>query len=180
MKSSKIVFSRSLIPIMDWFQINCSFANSLSVCLLLQCLRRSRSPCQVLTRWTLLHSVNWITIQLATKIQQVYAQDVLQPAGGDDQQGEGGEEEEEQGERVELRRLRGVPVRGGKSWTHGLQVGTKYHARKSSILLSSIYSHIDCLQSFQDVPGSVKSDGARESRQRRLKKVLSCKTKSTT
>ena len=129
------------------------------------------------------HSVNGITIQLAIKIQQVDAQDVLQPAGGDDQQGEGGEEEEEQGEqgeRVELRRLRGVPVRGGKSWTHGLQVGTKYDARKSSFLLSSIYSHMDCLQLFQDVPGSVKSDGARESRQTRLKKVLSCKTKSTT
>ena len=132
------------------------------------------------------HSVDGITNQLAIKIQQVDAQDVLQPAGGDDQQGEGGEEEEEQGEqgeqgeRVELRRLRGVPVRGGKSWTPGLQVGTKYDARKSSFLLSSIYSHIDCLQLFQDVPGSVKSDGARESRQTRLKKVLSCKTKSTT
>ena len=56
-----------------------------------------------------------------------HVQDVLEPAGGDDEQGEGGEEEEEGEERrlrgrVELGRLRGFPVRGSQLGAHGIQV----------------------------------------------------------
>ena len=73
-------------------------SHSLPVCLLLQCIRRPGSSSQVETG--------------ELKCPQMFSavQDVLEPAGGDDEQGEGGEEEEEGEEqrlrgRVELGRL---------------------------------------------------------------------------
>ena len=73
-------------------------SHSLPVCLLLQCIRRPGSSSQVERgelKWPQMFSA---------------VQDVLEPAGGDDEQGEGGEEEEEGEEqrlrgRVELGRL---------------------------------------------------------------------------
>ena len=90
-------------------------SHSLPVCLLLQCIRRPGSSSQVETgelKWPQMFSA---------------VQDVLEPAGGDDEQGEGGEEEEEGEERrlrgrVELGRLRGFPVRGSQLGAHGIQV----------------------------------------------------------
>ena len=90
-------------------------SHSLPVCLLLQCIRRPGSSSQVETG--------------ELKCPQMFSpvQDVLEPAGADDEQGEGGEEEEEGEERrlrgrVELGRLRGFPVRGSQLGTHGIQV----------------------------------------------------------